>query len=184
MERRWDGWFIGPDSVHWPPLPKDFQVRTAIYPGSFDPVHLGHWDLILRAEKLVDRLVVAVLNNPAKTPAFSVEQRIAFLKELAAGMPKVEVTSFDGLLVDFAKRQHAQVIIRGVRAFSDFEYEFQMALMNRKLAPELETVFLMPKEKLSALSSKLVREIGHFGGDLKELVPEVLRERVAKGLKA
>ena len=165
------------------PFPKDLQVRTAIYPGSFDPVHLGHWDLILRADKLVDRLVVAVLNNPAKTPAFSVEQRVAFLKELTAAMPKVEITRFDGLLVDFAKAQQAQVIVRGVRAFSDFEYEFQMALMNRKLAPELETVFLMPKEKLSALSSKLVREIGHFGGDLKELVPEILRERVAAGLR-
>ena len=183
MERRWDGWLIGPDSVHWAPFPKDHPVRTAIYPGSFDPVHLGHWDLILRADKLVDRLVVAVLNNPAKTPAFTVEERVAFLKELTAAMPKVEITRFDGLLVDFAKAQQAQVIIRGVRAFSDFEYEFQMALMNRKLAPELETVFLMPKEKLSALSSKLVREIGHFGGDLKELVPELLRERVAKGLR-
>lgn len=159
-------------------------MRTAIYPGSFDPVHLGHWDLIQRADKLVDRLVVAVLNNPAKTPAFTVEERIGFLKEMTADMPKVEVTSFHGLLVDFAKAEKAQVIIRGVRAFSDFEYEFQMALMNRKLAPTLETVFLMPKEKLSALSSKLVREIGQFGGDLKDLVPEPLRERVAKRLKA
>jgi pantetheine-phosphate adenylyltransferase len=154
-------------------------VRTAIYPGSFDPVTLGHWDLIQRAAKLVDRLVVAVLHNPSKSPAFSVEERVAMLGELTTTLPRVEVTSFHGLLVDYAKAQNAQVIVRGVRAFSDFEYEFQMALMNRKLAPELETVFLMPKEKYSAVSSRLVREIGGMGGNLSELVPEVLRERIA-----
>ena len=110
-------------------------MRSAIYPGSFDPVTLGHWDLIQRAAKLVDRLVVAVLHNPAKSPAFSVDERVAMLKELTAALPQVEVTTFHGLLVDFAKAQNAQFIIRGVRAFSDFEYEFQMALMNRKLAP-------------------------------------------------
>ena len=130
-------------------------MRSAIYPGSFDPVTLGHWDLIQRAAKLVDRLVVAVLHNPAKSPAFSVDERVAMLRELTASLPQVEVTTFHGLLVDFAKAQNAQFIIRGVRAFSDFEYEFQMALMNRKLAPELETVFLMPKEKYSAVSSRL-----------------------------
>ncbi len=158
-------------------------MRTAIYPGSFDPVHLGHWDLILRAEKLVDRLVVAVLHNPAKQAAFTVDDRMEMLRELVSGLPKVEVMSFHGLLVDFAKAQGAQVIVRGVRAFSDFEYEFQMALMNRKLAPELETMFLMPKEKYSSVSSRLVREIGHFGGDLKELVPDILRKRIAERLK-
>ncbi len=157
-------------------------MRTAIYPGSFDPVTLGHWDIIQRAEKLVDRLVVAVLHNPAKTSAFSVEERVAMLRELVGDRPSVTVTSFHGLLVDFAKSQGAQFIVRGVRAFSDFEYEFQMALMNRKLAPELETVFLMPKEKYSAVSSRLVREIGTMGGNLSELVPEVLRERVAQRL--
>jgi pantetheine-phosphate adenylyltransferase len=145
-------------------------------------VTLGHWDLIQRAAKLVDRLVVAVLHNPAKTPAFTVEERVAMLKELTAPLPHVEITTFHGLLVDFAKAQNAQFIVRGVRAFSDFEYEFQMALMNRKLAPELETVFLMPKEKYSAVSSRLVREIGTMGGNLSELVPEVLRERVAQRL--
>ena len=157
-------------------------MRTAIYPGSFDPVTLGHWDIIQRAEKLVDRLVVAVLHNPAKTSAFSVEERVAMLRELVGDRPSVTVTSFHGLLVDFAKSQGAQFIVRGVRAFSDFEYEFQMALMNRKLAPELETVFLMPKEKYSAVSSRLVREIGSMGGNLSELVPEALRERVAQRL--
>ncbi|NTW86659.1 MAG: pantetheine-phosphate adenylyltransferase [Holophagaceae bacterium] len=157
-------------------------MRTAIYPGSFDPVTLGHWDLIQRAAKLVDRLVVAVLHNPSKSPAFSVEERVAMLSELTTTLPRVEVTSFHGLLVDYAKAQNAQVIVRGVRAFSDFEYEFQMALMNRKLAPELETVFLMPKEKYSAVSSRLVREIGGMGGNLSELVPEVLRERIATRL--
>lgn len=159
-------------------------MRTAIYPGSFDPVTLGHWDLIQRATRLVDRLVVAVLHNPAKSPAFSVEDRVAMLKELVAPLPQVEVTAFHGLLVDFAKSQNAQVLVRGVRAFSDFEYEFQMALMNRKLAPELETVFLMPKEKYSAVSSRFVREIGSMGGNLTDLVPEVLRERIATRLRA
>ncbi|HJV22065.1 MAG TPA: pantetheine-phosphate adenylyltransferase, partial [Holophagaceae bacterium] len=130
-----------------------------------------------------DRLVVAVLRNPEKKAAFTVEERMDMLRELTHGMPKVEIASFDGLLVDFVKRQGAHLIVRGVRAFSDFEYEFQMALMNRKLAPELETMFLMPKEKYSSVSSKLVREIGHFGGDLKELVPEPLRDRVAARLK-
>ena len=158
-------------------------MRSAIYPGSFDPVTLGHWDLIQRAAKLVDRLVVAVLHNPAKSPAFSVEERVAMLKELAHNLPHVEVTSFHGLLVDFAKSQDVQVIVRGVRAFSDFEYEFQMAIMNRKLAPELETMFLMPKEKYSAVSSRFVREIGSMGGTLNDLVPEVLRARIAERLK-
>ena len=158
-------------------------MRSAIYPGSFDPVTLGHWDLIKRAAKLVDRLVVAVLHNPSKSAAFTVEERVAMLGELTATLPRVEVTSFDGLLVDFAKVQEAQVIVRGVRAFSDFEYEFQMALMNRKLAPDLETVFLMPKEKYSAVSSRLVREIGSMGGNLTDLVPEVLRTRIAERLR-
>lgn len=159
-------------------------MRTAIYPGSFDPVTLGHWDIIQRAEKLVDRLVVAVLHNPAKTAAFTVEERVTMLRDLAGDHPGVEITSFHGLLVDFARSQEAQSIVRGVRAFSDFEYEFQMALMNRKLAPELETVFLMPKEKYSAVSSRLVREIGSMGGNLAELVPEKLRERIVARLTA
>jgi pantetheine-phosphate adenylyltransferase len=157
-------------------------VRTAIYPGSFDPPTLGHLDLIQRAEKLVDRLVVAVLHNPAKQGAFTVAERVAWLKELVADRPNIEVTSFNGLLVDYARQQDAHFIVRGVRAFSDFEYEFQMALMNRKLSPTLETVFLMPKEEYSVVSSRMVREVGCMGGDISELVPDLLRERIAKRL--
>ena len=158
-------------------------MRIAIYPGSFDPVTLGHYDLIQRAEKLVDRLVVAVLHNPAKTCAFSVAERVDFLRELLADAPNVEVTTFHGLLVDFAKQQGAHFIVRGVRAFSDFEYEFQMALMNRKLASDLETVFLMPKEEYSVVSSRIVREVGAMGGNISGLVPELLLERISTRLK-
>ena len=158
-------------------------MRVAIYPGSFDPVTLGHYDLIQRAERLVDRLVVAVLHNPAKHCAFSVAERVDFLRELLAGVPHVEVTTFHGLLVDYAKQQGAHFIVRGVRAFSDFEYEFQMALMNRKLAPDLETVFLMPKEEYSVVSSRMVREVGAMGGDISGLVPELLVERISSRLK-
>jgi len=158
-------------------------LRIAIYPGSFDPVTLGHWDLIQRAEKLVDRLVVAVLHNPAKDCAFSVADRVDFLRELLGSSPNVEVCTFHGLLVDFARQQGAAFIVRGVRAFSDFEYEFQMALMNRKLAPDLETVFLMPKEEYSVVSSRMVREVGAMGGDISRLVPEQLCERIAARLK-
>ena len=157
-------------------------MRTAIYPGSFDPVTLGHLDLIRRADKLVDRLIVAVLHNPAKTGAFSVAERMAFLVELTKDMPNVEVTAFHGLLVDYARQVGAQFIVRGVRAFSDFEYEFQMALMNRKLSASLETVFLMPKEEYSVVSSRMVREVGSMGGDLSGLVPEPLVGRIAAKL--
>ena len=158
-----------------------FVLKT-IYPGSFDPVTLGHWDLIQRAEKLVDRLVVAVLHNPGKNPAFSVAERVDFLRELVAPFPNVEVATFHGLLVDFARQENAQCIVRGVRAFSDFEYEFQMALMNRKLHPDLETLFLMPKEEFSVLSSRMVREVGTMGGDITGMVPELFRERIAHRL--
>jgi pantetheine-phosphate adenylyltransferase len=157
-------------------------VRTAIYPGSFDPPTLGHLDLIQRAEKLVDRLVVAVLHNPTKQCAFTVSERVDWLKELVADRPNIEVTSFHGLLVDYARLQNAGFIVRGVRAFSDFEYEFQMALMNRKLSPDLETVFLMPKEEYSVVSSRMVREVGCMGGDISGLVPDLLRERIATRL--
>jgi pantetheine-phosphate adenylyltransferase len=158
-------------------------MRIAICPGSFDPVTLGHWDLILRAEKLVDRLIVAVLHNPGKTNAFHLAERVDFLRELTWTRAKVEVTSFQGLLVDYAHRMDAQFIIRGVRAFSDFEHEFQMALMNRKLSADLETMFLMPKEEFSMVSSNLVREVGGMGGDISGLVPEILVERISARLR-
>ena len=143
-------------------------MRVAIYPGSFDPVTLGHWDLIQRAEKLVDRLVVAVLHNPAKTCAFSVAERVDFLRELLGPMPNVEITTFHGLLVDFAKQQGAHFIVRGVRAFSDFEYEFQMAGMNRYLLPDVETVFLTPSDQYMFISGTIVREIAQLGGDVSK----------------
>jgi pantetheine-phosphate adenylyltransferase len=159
-------------------------LRIGIYPGSFDPVTLGHWDLIQRASKLVDRLVVAVLCNPAKSPTFSLDERMEFLLELSDGHPGIEVATFHGLLVEYARREGAQFIIRGVRAFSDFEYEFQMALTNQKLAPELETVFLLPKEENSVVSSRIAREVGMMGGDITGLVPERLKLRIAEKLKS
>jgi len=158
-------------------------LRKAIYPGSFDPVTMGHWDIIQRAHRLVDHLVVAVLHNPSKHPTFSVAERVDFLRELVAPYPTVEVKTFHGLLVDFAKEEGAHSIIRGVRAFSDFEYEFQMALTNRKLSPDIETVFLMPKEEHSVTSSRIVREVGMMGGDITGMVPEALRERITARLR-
>jgi len=158
-------------------------LRIGIYPGSFDPVTLGHWDLIFRATKLVDRLIVAVLCNPTKHPTFSVNERMEFLRELSNDYPTIEVATFEGLLVEYARQRGAQFIIRGVRAFSDFEYEFQMALTNRKLAPELETVFLMPKEENSVISSRIVREVGMMGGDISGLAPECLKDRILARLR-
>ena len=162
----------------------EVPLRIGIYPGSFDPVTLGHWDLILRASKLVDRLIVAVLHNPAKSPTFSLEERMEFLSLLFKEHPYIEVATFHGLLVEYARQKEAQFIIRGVRAFSDFEYEFQMALTNRKLAPELETVFLMPKEENSVISSRIVREVGTMGGDISGLVPEILKDRITSRLRS
>ena len=158
-------------------------MRIGIYPGSFDPVTLGHWDLILRGAKLVDQLIVAVLHNPAKHPTFSLSERMDFLLELSQEHTNIEVATFNGLLVEYARQRGARFIIRGVRAFSDFEYEFQMALTNRKLAPELETVFLMPKEENSVISSRIVREVGTMGGDISGLAPEKLKDRIAAKLR-
>jgi pantetheine-phosphate adenylyltransferase len=132
---------------------------------------------------MVDQLLVAVLNNPSKAPTFCLAERMGFLEELFLGHRSIEVTTFDGLLVDCAKQRGASLIIRGVRAFSDFEYEFQMALANRQLAPELETVFLLPKVENSFISSRVVREVGTMGGDISGLVPEALKDRIAAKLR-
>ena len=146
------------------------MTRIAIYPGSFDPPTRGHEDLIRRALSLADRLIVAVAINPNKEPLFSVEQRLQLLKTAVGDDPRVELASFAGLLADFARDREATMVIRGLRAVSDFEYEFQMALMNRKLNDTLETVFLVPAIDLTYLSSSLVREVARFGGPLDGLV--------------
>ena len=140
----------------------------AIYPGSFDPVTNGHLDLIERGTKIFDRLVVAVLRNLDKDPLFSVAERVEMLREVTRAWPNVEVDIFEGLLVDYARRRQAQVLLRGIRAISDYEYELQMALMNRKLAPEIETVFMLPAETYSYLSSRLVKEIFRLNGRSEE----------------
>jgi len=152
------------------------MARTAVYAGSFDPITRGHEDLIRRSLGFVDRLVVAVANNLAKQPLFTVEERVAFICAAAGDDPRVEVRQFQGLLVDFAKSIGAGLIIRGLRAVSDFEYEFQMALMNRHLAPSLETVFMVPSLETTYISSSLVREVAKFRGDVSGLVHPVVAD--------
>jgi pantetheine-phosphate adenylyltransferase len=150
------------------------MTRIAVYPGSFDPPTKGHEDLVRRSLALADRVIVAVATNATKQPLFTVEERLAMLKAAIGDEPRVSLQSFEGLLAEFAKRVGASVIVRGLRAVSDFEYEFQMALMNRQLHPSLETVFLVPAVDLTYLSSSLVREVARFGGDVRGLVhPEV-----------
>ena len=150
----------------------------AIYPGSFDPVTNGHLDLIARAAKIFDHLVVAILRNDSKNPLFTVEERVAMLSEGTAEFGNVSVSTFDGLLVDFAREQRAHAVVRGIRAISDYEYEFQMALMNRRLSPDVETIFLMPDAKYSFVSSRLVKNVFQLGGSVDGLVPRFVIERL------
>jgi pantetheine-phosphate adenylyltransferase len=151
---------------------------TAIYPGSFDPPTNGHLDLIERGSHIFEELVVAILRNADKTPLFSVGERRKMLEDLTAHFKNVRVDTFDGLTVDYAAKVKAGAVLRGIRALSDYEYELQMALMNRKLRPDLETVFMMPAEQYSYLSSRLVREVARLGGDISGLVPEIVEQRL------
>lgn len=154
-------------------------MRIAVYPGSFDPVTNGHLDIIRRASRIYDRLIVGVLNNPSKkSPMFSVEERIDMIRKVTEDIENVEVDSFTGLLVDFAKAKGAQVIVKGLRTVADFEYEFQMALLNKALNPEYETVFLMTDTKYSYISSSMVKELAGFKGNLTGLVPEEVIEKI------
>jgi len=150
-------------------------MRTAIYPGSFDPITYGHLDLVQRAAKLFDRVVVAVAVNDEKRPLFTLAERMTMVRTSLESIPKAEADSFGGLLVDYVERQGGQAIIRGLRAVSDFEFEFQLALMNRKLNERVETIFMMPKYNYTFLSSRIVKEIARLGGDVNCFVPEVVR---------
>ena len=153
--------------------------RIAVYPGSFDPLTNGHVDIILRGAKLFDRIIVAVLTNAEKTPLFSVDERLAIIRETFSDSPNVEADQFSGLLIDYARDKHASVIVRGLRAVSDFEYEMQMALMNRHLQPAVETVFMMPAEQYTYVSSRLIKEVVALGGDVTGLVPDGVQARLA-----
>jgi len=155
----------------------------ALYPGTFDPPTNGHVDLILRGAKIFDHLTVAILINPVKNPLFSVEERVEMLKEATAGIGNVAIATFDGLMVEFARRQGATAVLRGIRAISDYEYEFQMALMNRRLAPDIETVFLQPAGRYSFVSSRMVKEVLSAGGDITGLVPPNVLKRLRARIK-
>jgi len=159
------------------------KMRKAVYPGSFDPITNGHVDIIKRGLKIFDRILVAVLENPKKKPLFSAGERVSMIKEIFAGQKNTEAKAFHGLLVEFAKKNDAKVVIRGLRAISDFEYEFQMALMNMKLDPEIETFFMMPNLSYSFLSSNMVKEIFMLGGCLRDLVPDQVEKKLREKFK-
>ena len=158
-------------------------MRRVIYPGTFDPITNGHLDIIERAMTLFDVVTIGVTTNPAKNPLFSVEERMAMIRQATANFTNVEVDSFSGLLVDYAKRLGACAIIRGLRAISDFEYEFQMALVNRKISDGIVTVFLMPNEKYTYLNSTIVKELATFGGDISRFVPPLVEAQVKQKLR-
>jgi pantetheine-phosphate adenylyltransferase len=159
-------------------------MRTAVYPGSFDPLTNGHLDIIRRARRLFDRVLVAVLENEEKAPVFTTSERMDLIRVSTADLPGVEVHSFSGLLVDFMKRVHANVVVRGIRAVSDYEYELQMALMNRELHSEIETIFLLPAVEYTYVSSRLVKEVFRLGGDVARLVPPPVLESLSARLGA
>ena len=156
----------------------------AVYPGSFDPLTNGHVDIISRGARLFDRIVVAILINSEKSPLFTMEERVEIAREVFKDVPNVEVDTFDGLLVDYVDRRGAQVIVRGLRAVSDFEFEFQMALMNRRLNGRIETIFLMPAEQYTYTSSRLIKEVFRLGGKVHGLVPDMVEERLRHKLAA
>ena len=157
-------------------------MRIGVCPGSFDPVTLGHMDIIERATKIFDKVIVAVLNNPAKQTSFTVEERVTLLKRATEHLPTVEVDSFEGLLADYAKLCHATAIVKGLRALSDFEYEFQMAGVNKKLDPDIETLFMVASDKYTFLSSSVVRELRKYRSELASFVPKVVEEAVCRKL--
>lgn len=159
------------------------MMRTAIYPGSFDPLTNGHLDVIQRAAKLFDRVVVAVARNESKHPLFTLEERKRMVERAVRRLPNVEADSFEGLLMDYAQRQSAQAVIRGLRAVSDFEFEFQLALMNRNLNERIETIFMMPKDAYTFLSSRIVKEIASLGGDVTAFVPAHVRTALLAKLR-
>jgi pantetheine-phosphate adenylyltransferase len=156
----------------------------AVYPGSFDPLTNGHVDIISRGARLFDRIIVAILVNAEKSPLFTMDERVEITRSVFKAHSNVEVDTFDGLLVDYVERRDAQVIVRGLRAVSDFEFEFQMALMNRRLKPKIETVFMMPAEQYTYISSRLIKEVFSLGGRVEGLVPDLVEQRLrGKGLK-
>lgn len=153
-------------------------MKSAVYPGTFDPITNGHIDIIKRSLRIFDRVVIAVAPNPKKTPLFDLNERIFMIEEATKGMKNIEIEPFEGLLVDYIRQKGAIAIIRGLRAVSDFEYEFQMALMNRKLSDTIETVFMMPSEEYSYLTSSLIKEVASYGGEVKDLVPSIAAKRL------
>jgi pantetheine-phosphate adenylyltransferase len=156
----------------------------AVYPGSFDPLTNGHVDIITRGARLFDRIIVAILINAEKSPLFTMDERVEIATDVFKGVPNVEVDTFDGLLVDYVERRNAQVIVRGLRAVSDFEFEFQMALMNQRLNGKIETIFMMPAEQYTYTSSRLIKEVFRLGGRVHGLVPDMVEERLRRKIAA